>query len=409
VKGKGKEKEKEPDSISQDGHGSDPPSGASDVDDPDATLHSPKRRKVSSTSSAAPRKKRKTPPPPYDPSADPGEELDPTTITMSVLCDDMGRGRVSQRAMEIQNNHLAWKANQRAKRLEQREKMERKKRGEKEELQDGDSAATAAQSALSTALAQQDNDSPNVTDRDDDGDGTGFDYTQGSKYSVQIRIGANGKMILDEDSLTVERAEQHDTEAHATVIESDRTRFTNSGSYSKRPRGSRWSEEETDRFFDVSFFFMFLHYYKLSVRSQALAQYGENYELIALVLPGRDRKACKNKFKAEDKKNPAKINHYLKIRLPMGMYTSPWCQRSWSDSLVDIKALSASTGKDFSGPTPEIKALSVAPILPTAEVSDLSPEGRPSTVRKRSASAKLPKEAEEGITILGSIDDYEDD
>jgi transcription factor TFIIIB component B'' len=49
-----------------------------------------------------------------------------------------------------------------------------------------------------------------------------------------------------------------------------------------------------------------------------LSQYGENYELIAYILPGRDRKACKNKFKAEDKKNPARINYCLNNRIPIG-------------------------------------------------------------------------------------------
>ena len=51
---------------------------------------------------------------------------------------------------------------------------------------------------------------------------------------------------------------------------------------------------------------------------QALSQFGENYELISYVLPGRDRKACKNKFKAEDKRNPARINQCLKNRVPYG-------------------------------------------------------------------------------------------
>lgn len=52
--------------------------------------------------------------------------------------------------------------------------------------------------------------------------------------------------------------------------------------------------------------------------SQALSQFGENYELISYVLPGRDRKACKNKFKAEDKKNPARITFCLNNRVPYG-------------------------------------------------------------------------------------------
>src|SRR5712671_3268155 len=52
--------------------------------------------------------------------------------------------------------------------------------------------------------------------------------------------------------------------------------------------------------------------------SQALSQFGENYELMSYVLPGRDRKACKAKFKTEDKKNSQRINHCLKNRVPYG-------------------------------------------------------------------------------------------
>jgi hypothetical protein len=35
-------------------------------------------------------------------------------------------------------------------------------------------------------------------------------------------------------------------------VESDNTKFVNSGSYGKRYRGSRWSTDETERFYDVS-------------------------------------------------------------------------------------------------------------------------------------------------------------
>ena len=55
-----------------------------------------------------------------------------------------------------------------------------------------------------------------------------------------------------------------------------------------------------------------------SCNVKALSQFGENYELIAYVLPGRDRKSCKNKFKIEDKRNPARINFTLNNRSEIG-------------------------------------------------------------------------------------------
>ena len=60
---------------------------------------------------------------------------------------------------------------------------------------------------------------------------------------------------------------------------------------------------------------------------QALSQFGENYELISYILPGRDRKACKNKFKTEDRKNPARITYCLTNRRPYGTH-SPFTRLS---------------------------------------------------------------------------------
>ncbi|KAF8898986.1 hypothetical protein BD779DRAFT_1486498 [Infundibulicybe gibba] len=92
----------------------------------------------------------------------------------------------------------------------------------------------------------------------------------------------------DEESLVVDRAEGENTENYTHVVESDTTKFVNSGTYGKRFRGS----------------------------------------------DGAQRKQ-----RSEDKKNHARIDYCLKNSIP-----------------VDIKTLSRMTGKDFSGPTPEIRA-----------------------------------------------------
>ncbi|PFH54878.1 hypothetical protein AMATHDRAFT_134961 [Amanita thiersii Skay4041] len=263
--------------------------------------------------------------PPYDPHADPGEELDPTTVTMASLCDDIGQGRVSSKAAEILSNHAAWKARNREKRTRMRTLMELRKYGREHEAEQDQSQGTAdpkESACTETQEAVAPPTSSNVMCEKDSENG--FDYTQGlasSKFNVQVRIGPNGETIIDEESLVVDRGEIEETQDYTHVVESDTTKFVNSATYSKRFRGSRWSAEETERFYD------------------ALSQYGENYELIAYVLPGRDRKSCKNKFKVEDKRNPARINYCLNNRIP-----------------VDMQTLSRMTGKDFSGPVPEIRA-----------------------------------------------------
>ncbi len=73
--------------------------------------------------------------PPYDPNADPGEELDPTVVTMAALCDDTGQGRVSSKAAEILSNHAAWRTRNKEKRARMRTLMELKKYGRENEAE----------------------------------------------------------------------------------------------------------------------------------------------------------------------------------------------------------------------------------------------------------------------------------
>ncbi|OSD03219.1 hypothetical protein PYCCODRAFT_1444596 [Trametes coccinea BRFM310] len=343
-----------------------------------------KKRKRSETAEPRRSRKRAPSPPPFDPDADPGEELDPTSITMASLCDDTGRGRVSSKAAQIVSNHAAWRAANREKRARQKAMMEAKKYGKSVDDDEGGpqgangnatpgqkDAASSASRAGSVALdpnAQNGSaDAPGESEKGVDG----FDYTEEmavSRFNVQVRIGANGETIIDEQSLFVNREEEHETQDYTHVEESDLTKFVNSATYSKKLRGSRWSAEETEMFYD------------------ALSQFGENYELISYVLPGRDRKACKNKFKAEDKKNPARITYCLQNRRP-----------------YDIATLSRMTGKDFSGPTPEIRA--PTPLRSTELETHEQPVAPPSpkVIRKKS---RTPSVHDAGVEIVGDIDDF---
>lgn len=303
--------------------------------------------------------------PPYDPSADPGEEIDPTAVTMAELCEDSGHGRVSSKAVEILSSHAAWKQNNREKRKRMRAIMEAKKYGRTDEeaelIADGEEPVPT----LPTPVKSASSDSPADADNPD------FDYSENlerSRFTVQVKIGPNGETIIDDTSLVVEREETDETANYTHVTESDHTKFVNSGTYGKRFRGSRWSAEETELFYE------------------ALQQFGENYELIAFVLPGRDRKSCKNKFKIEDKKNTARINWTLNNKID-----------------VDMETLSRMTGKDFSGPCPEIRAPTPRPqaIPPpsgesTAPASDLP---APKAKRRRTKSSG----GDDGVVIVGDI------
>ncbi|KAK0466460.1 uncharacterized protein EV420DRAFT_1617698 [Desarmillaria tabescens] len=293
---------------------------------------------------------------------------------MAVLCRDTGQGRISSKAAEIQGNHAAWKAQNRERRARMKALMERKKYGHPESDEERDSTEVNADKQGSTEPPSTPTAPVASLSAAVDETGNGFDYSQGftaSRYNVQVRIGPNGETIIDEESLTVDRDENDVTENYTHVIESDTTKFTNSGTYGKRFRGSRWNAEETELFYD------------------ALSQYGENYELIAYVLPGRDRKSCKNKFKTEDKKNRARINYCLNHSKP-----------------VDMGTLSRMTGKDFSGPVPEISAPST-PAVPVAERQSApdAPTHTTPTVRKRSQSRKPA--VTDDIQIVGQADSFD--
>ncbi|KAH0837993.1 hypothetical protein J3R83DRAFT_6230 [Lanmaoa asiatica] len=295
--------------------------------------HQSKRRSrsesLAATSPKRSRKTRRPTTPAFDADADPGEDLDPTSVTMSALCEDTGQGRISSKASQILDNHLAWKKSNKEKRVKMRTLMEAKKYGRNEDsdiahVRRPEAEPQQAQAADATPGPPSVEPVSGNISAIEDSSGQGFDYSQNvstSQYNVQVRIGPNGETIVDEESLFVDRNAEADTTGYTHVEESDVTKFVNSGTYSKRFRGSRWSAEETELFYD------------------ALSQFGENYELISYVLPGRDRKACKNKFKTEDKKNPQRINYCLNNRKP-----------------YDMQTLSRMTGMDFSGPTPEIRA-----------------------------------------------------
>jgi transcription factor TFIIIB component B'' len=216
------------------------------------------RQRRTRASSGTPRLRKRLPSPlPYDPNGDPGEDIDPTSVTMAALCDDTGQGRVSRKAAEILANHAAWKAKNKEKRAHMRNLMELKKYGREEESEHDQDGAQAqpVEDAASTSNPGASNAPATAPVIDDTGNE--FDYSQGlatSRYNVQVRIGPNGETVIDEESLVVDRVENDGTDDYTHVIESDHTKFVNSGTYGKRYRSSRWSAEETERFFDVSLF-----------------------------------------------------------------------------------------------------------------------------------------------------------
>ena len=103
----------------------------------------------------------------------------------------------------------------------------------------------------------------------------------------------NGKLVVDQHSLTVATG----PEALPTVHESDMTvdglRHVSSSSYSNRAAADRWSPADTDRFFE------------------ALKTWGTDFAMVARVFPNRSRRQIKNKFKREERVNAARVDAIL--------------------------------------------------------------------------------------------------
>ena len=197
-----------------------------------------------------------------DHTADPGEDLDPTVTTMAAICEDTGHGRVSSKASQILDNHAAWKRSNKEKRTRMRVLMDAKKYGRTDDIEDrsvplptvgppSSMATTSAETLDRPASTSSGTPAPPAIP--ETRFGFNYDNTMAtSRFNVQVRIGPNGETIVDEESLFVDRAEDHETDHYIHVEESDATKFVNSGSYSKKFRGTRWSAEETELFYAVS-------------------------------------------------------------------------------------------------------------------------------------------------------------
>jgi len=226
----------------------------------DRESRSQNRSRSTPGESRKPRKPRAPSLRPLDADANPGEDIDPTVITMAALCSDTGQGRVSSKAAEIQSNHVAWRAASRDKSARMKSLVEaRKFRGRDDDKDDPRSSGTQSNKSPIVGPSLAGGSPAGVSQQEgpaaEDGSGQGFDYSQGlatSRFNVQVRIGLNGETFIDEESLFVDRSHEDNTEQYTHVEESEHTKFVNSGTYGKKVRGSRWGAEETELFYHAS-------------------------------------------------------------------------------------------------------------------------------------------------------------
>jgi Myb DNA-binding like len=111
----------------------------------------------------------------------------------------------------------------------------------------------------------------------------------------QLRLNANGEMVLDEASLVVENEQQKQNRillANTNVVYDDDL-SANYGFYKRQKRTKEWSQEETVKFY------------------RCLNTIGTDFSLMLNLFPNRSRRDIKLKFKKEEKNNPQLINKAL--------------------------------------------------------------------------------------------------
>ncbi|OCF36799.1 hypothetical protein I316_01395 [Kwoniella heveanensis BCC8398] len=144
-----------------------------------------------------------------------------------------------------------------------------------------------------------------VTEDQQDGGNDGFGGDDGDDYDDDDEPWLRGeepdiegyRQALEQRRRRV--IEDHDRDDQEIVEVDDETRFINSASFSKSTRPQRWTQVETELFYQV------------------LEETGENYTLMKAYFPGRTVKQLKLKGLRENKSNPDKMTAAIMARKPL--------------------------------------------------------------------------------------------
>ncbi|KAF8428676.1 hypothetical protein EV426DRAFT_711345 [Tirmania nivea] len=199
-------------------------------------------------------------------------QIAPGVVKMGDLCRDMKIGRKSKRFTELEK--LDWT------------EVVRKQRAKKAALEAAKAAGEDIQPQESMEERLERIAQENEAAR-----------PQSQRHAMQVRV-VNGQIVLDEETLQVDRRELVQEDGPREIVEeSSLTRRVNAGTWGKREKPERWDEASTDRFYE------------------GLGMFGTDFELISGLFPDRSRRQIKNKFTAEERRNPARVTAALKNRV----------------------------------------------------------------------------------------------
>lgn len=211
-----------------------------------------------------------------------GPSIDPSSMTMAEIAAHPGFGKVSARGLELQARRIEMAREKREKLLRRkgREGTEdgsvQQRESSDDEENDGPQTTESAYAQLMKKQAQAEKEARAAAkakrvnggaesdpgnngkdidpDDEDDGDINENDQFRERNAAAQIRI-ENGNIIIDETSLQIESGQalnDFDLGTMEIIEENDKDRFINAFSYQRKPRGTRWTREETDLLFEVS-------------------------------------------------------------------------------------------------------------------------------------------------------------
>lgn len=186
-------------------------------------------------------------------------EIAPTVIKMSELCRDLRTGKKSKREVELRNLDSA--------------EAERKQKVKDD-----------ARNSVGAVKEQSENNGAGAENAET--------TPQKTQSGPRMRI-VNGEIVIDNESLQVDRRADLDSNEVEHVLESRLSRKINQASYGKRTKAESWDEELTDLFY------------------RGLRMFGTDFMMISNMFPGRSRRQIKLKFNNEERRDPERIKSTL--------------------------------------------------------------------------------------------------
>ncbi|XP_041366570.1 inner centromere protein A-like [Gigantopelta aegis] len=134
----------------------------------------------------------------------------------------------------------------------------------------------------------------------------------------QVKIGPDGNIILNEESLVIDNQEK-DKSQEMEIVEEDESRPCG-GFYGNRIQSRRWNVMETKQFY------------------RALATVGTDFTMLMKLFPDRSRKEIKNKFKKEEKYHRVLIDKAIDQRQKFDMAILEKFEQERRDYLEFVKS-----------------------------------------------------------------------